>query len=433
MDVSLYISELLKKNGEITVPGLGFLVRARKSAYYNDAEGKFYPPYHQTLFDPQDIEDDTLPQYVADKKNISLASAKYFIEKYIESLRHDALVKQVEVADLGWFYMDQAVMSFKANDALTEDGGLYGYPQVEVHKHGQKTGKKNTHPPVYVTEDIPPITFSSKSTEDKSDNERFPSVLQLDRVHEHKVRRRYTILYTLLSVVIILALAFLTVYQFAPATYQKFLLWERQLRGLPAEDTVIRLNVKTIPIEKHIIDTAKTDSLKKTDSTAKVDSAAKQKLAEPITVNKPIAQPPTITPAATKPPPAKTTSAVTAKNGPVLDKHPIILIKRVIKPAKKDTTSKNGVVQQADENNVRSHYELIVGNSSTLAGAYATINRLRELGVSGASISIDMPGPENYITIGTYSTFAEAEKERLKLLKENKISNTSYTQTFKPQ
>jgi hypothetical protein len=433
MDVSLYISELLKKNGEITVPGLGFLVRARKSAYYNDAEGKFYPPYHQTLFDPQDIEDDTLPQYVADKKNISLASAKYFIEKYIESLRQDALVKQVEVADLGWFYMDQAVMSFKANDALTEDGGLYGYPQVEVHKHGQKTGKKNTHPPVYVTEDIPPITFSSKSTEDKSDNERFPSVLQLDRVHEHKVRRRYTILYTLLSVVIILALAFLTVYQFAPATYQKFLLWERQLRGLPAEDTVIRLNVKTIPIEKHIIDTAKTDSLKKTDSTAKVDSAAKQKLAEPITVNKPIAQPPTITPAATKPPPAKTTSAVTAKNGPVLDKHPIILIKRVIKPAKKDTTSKNGVVQQADENNVRSHYELIVGNSSTLAGAYATINRLRELGVSGASISIDMPGPENYITIGTYSTFAEAEKERLKLLKENKISNTSYTQTFKPQ
>jgi hypothetical protein len=433
MDVSLYISELLKKNGEITVPGLGFLVRARKSAYYNDAEGKFYPPYHQTLFDPQDIEDDTLPQYVADKKNISLASAKYFIEKYIESLRQDALVKQVEVADLGWFYMDQAVMSFKANDALTEDGGLYGYPQVEVHKHGQKTGKKNTHLPVYVTEDIPPITFSSKSTEDKSDNERFPSVLQLDRVHEHKVRRRYTILYTLLSVVIILALAFLTVYQFAPATYQKFLLWERQLRGLPAEDTVIRLNVKTIPIEKHIIDTAKTDSLKKTDSTAKVDSAAKQKLAEPITVNKPIAQPPTITPAATKPPPAKTTSAVTAKNGPVLDKHPIILIKRVIKPAKKDTTSKNGVVQQADENNVRSHYELIVGNSSTLAGAYATINRLRELGVSGASISIDMPGPENYITIGTYSTFAEAEKERLKLLKENKISNTSYTQTFKPQ
>jgi len=145
MDVSLYISELLKKNGEIIVPGLGFLVRARKSAYYNEAEGKFYPPYHQIQFDPQDIDDDTLPQYVADKKNISLASAKYFTEKYIETLRHDALVKQVEVADLGWFYMDQAVMGFKANDALIEDGGLYGYPQVEVHKHRQKNSKEK-HP-----------------------------------------------------------------------------------------------------------------------------------------------------------------------------------------------------------------------------------------------------------------------------------------------
>lgn len=431
MDVSLYISELLKKNGEIIVPGLGFLVRARKSAYYNDAEGKFYPPSHQIQFDPQDIDDDTLPQYVADKKNISLASAKYFTEKYIETLRHDALVKQVEVADLGWFYMDQAVMGFKANDALTEDGGLYGFPQVEVHKHRQKIVKKNTPQPVYVTEDMPPITFSSKSTDDRSDNERFPSVLQLDKVHEQEVRRRHTILYTLLSVIIIVAIAFLTVYQFAPATYQKFILWERQQRGLPTEDTVMHITVKTTPIEKHIIDTAKTDSLKKTDSTAKVDSAAKKRITEPAIGKKTSGQPLATTLPTTKPAPAKATAATT-ENEPALVRHPIILIKKVIKPAKKDTGAKNGVAQQTDDN-IRSHYEVIVGNSSTLAGANATINRLRELGVIGASISIDMPGPENYITIGTYSSFAEAEKERLKLLKENKISNTSYTQTFKPQ
>ena len=218
MDVSLYISDLLKQNGEITVPGLGFLVRARMSAYYNDAEGKFYPPYHQVQFDPQDIEDDALPQYIAERKNISLASAKYFTEKYIEDIKHEALVKEVSVADLGWFYMNQATMAFKPNNEFTEDASLFGLEPVEIRKQRKKPLAKARAPQPVVVEEIPNITFTSKVVEQETSDERFPSLLQLDKVHEQRVKRRYVILYTLITLVLVLGLAFLAVYQFAQMT-----------------------------------------------------------------------------------------------------------------------------------------------------------------------------------------------------------------------
>ncbi len=94
MDVSFYIGELLKQHGEISVPGLGYLVLARVSGYYNEAEGKFYPPHHLVQFDLQQIEDDdTLTQHIADVKNISLASSKYFTEKYINTIKEESLVR----------------------------------------------------------------------------------------------------------------------------------------------------------------------------------------------------------------------------------------------------------------------------------------------------------------------------------------------------
>ena len=72
MDISFYISELLELRGDINVPGLGYLVQGRISGYYNEAEGKFYPPHNEVQFEPALLDDDTtLAQYIADKKNIS--------------------------------------------------------------------------------------------------------------------------------------------------------------------------------------------------------------------------------------------------------------------------------------------------------------------------------------------------------------------------
>src|SRR6478609_4172165 len=105
MDVGFYVSELLELHNSVSVPGLGNLTRARISGYYNEAEETFYPPRYEVQFEPDlDSEDGKLINYIADKKNISIASAKYFIEKYIIHLKQEALAGEVLMGGIGYFY-----------------------------------------------------------------------------------------------------------------------------------------------------------------------------------------------------------------------------------------------------------------------------------------------------------------------------------------
>jgi len=136
MDVAYYLSELLGQLGEINVPGLGYFVQLRVDGYYNNEEGKFYPPGSKVDFDPQYLDDDILVQYIADKKKISLASSKYFTEKYITNLRNEAMTKDVPLADLGWMYFEGTKLRFKTSEVLEADPAFYGYPQIEINKLG---------------------------------------------------------------------------------------------------------------------------------------------------------------------------------------------------------------------------------------------------------------------------------------------------------
>jgi hypothetical protein len=105
MNLADYLSELLGMHDEVSVPGLGYFVRERITGYYNDSEAKFYPPHHRVKFVPELRENDTFTQYVADKKNISLASSKYFAEKFVAKLRDDASRGNYIFAGLGQFHM----------------------------------------------------------------------------------------------------------------------------------------------------------------------------------------------------------------------------------------------------------------------------------------------------------------------------------------
>jgi len=113
----------------------------------------FYPPHHQVHFDPQFIDDDVLTHYIAQKKNISLASSKYFTEKYINNLIQEALIKEVALADMGWLYFDQRIC-FKPVEAITNDPAFYGYPEIAISKLSSTSiydqlGAIEARPPAY--------------------------------------------------------------------------------------------------------------------------------------------------------------------------------------------------------------------------------------------------------------------------------------------
>jgi cell division protein FtsN len=136
MDVGYFISELLAQHGDVSVPGLGYFARTRINGHYNEKEGKLYPPTYSVQFDPQTIEDETLAQYIVDRKNISLASSKYFTEKFITNIKLQAQSAETALGDLGWFYTDDSQLYFRPNTSLSTDPDFFGYEPVRLHKLG---------------------------------------------------------------------------------------------------------------------------------------------------------------------------------------------------------------------------------------------------------------------------------------------------------
>ncbi len=138
MNLADYLSELLGQYEEVSVPGLGYFVREHVNGYYSDRDAKFYPPTHRIKFVQELRDDDVFAQYVADKKNISLASSKYFAEKFVGKLREEAALGRYEFSDVGYFQMGaDHQLVFKPQEKVTDDPAFYGFPQLSMYKLAQ--------------------------------------------------------------------------------------------------------------------------------------------------------------------------------------------------------------------------------------------------------------------------------------------------------
>jgi len=135
MDLAIYINELLGLQGEVNVPGIGVFSQKRVNGYYNEADGKFYPPHHEIVFDPEPTEDSGLADYISQKKNISPASAKYFIEKYAAGIQQEASSQSATITGLGILFYEYSTLTFKADkNAQANDPAFYGLAPVEPYK-----------------------------------------------------------------------------------------------------------------------------------------------------------------------------------------------------------------------------------------------------------------------------------------------------------
>lgn len=134
MNLADYLSELLGQYAEVSMPGLGYFSRERINGYYNEAEGKFYPPASKVKYVASSTTDEVLTQFVAAKKNISLATAKYFTEKFVGNLKEQAALGVYPFSDLGSFETDHDQLIFKPSDHLLNDYAFYGFGTIALPK-----------------------------------------------------------------------------------------------------------------------------------------------------------------------------------------------------------------------------------------------------------------------------------------------------------
>jgi len=133
MDLSVYITELLNEHGTISIPKIGVFKQVRMRGYYNADEGKLYPPYFQTDFKQQPVEDDSLLQYLTSRSKVSASSAKYFMDKYLQNILQQAEIGEVMLGKLGWLSKEDDTLSFRPATAGDTATAAFGFVPVSIN------------------------------------------------------------------------------------------------------------------------------------------------------------------------------------------------------------------------------------------------------------------------------------------------------------
>jgi DNA-binding transcriptional regulator of glucitol operon len=261
MDIANYLSELLGRHGKISVPDLGHFTQVRVNGYYNDAESQFYPPGYQIQFYPEPVEnDDTLVQYIAEKKNISLASSKYFTEKYITGLKQEVTTKEVAFANLGWFYTSEGQITFKPNEQRGDGADFYGYAPVAIKKLYQEP-EKPLPPPL-------PVSLSAQASTANQSEEYIAD-------EQEETKRSASVWVIALIIIVVIAAAVFGLYQYNPALFN----FDQQAAKPVTEQP------KTPPATK----TDSTDTDVNKTAPPHIDTVSKAISKADTTLNKPVA------------------------------------------------------------------------------------------------------------------------------------------------
>ncbi|GAB3903194.1 HU domain-containing protein [Mucilaginibacter boryungensis] len=391
MDIAYYISDLLGQQGELTVPNLGYFVQIRTAAYYDNHEKKFYPPHYSVQFDPQIIdEDDSLANYIASIKNISQASAKYFIEKYISNLKSQAMVENVAFAQLGSFSSDGLKLAFHSNPKL-DDPAFFGYKPLDAYRVGEAAAQKPVTRTDELTEKIEegPIapvieTHAPIITQPDTD---LPVETEVPAEEYYEDERRGMSVWLIILIaftVIVIALGAL--YKFRPDTFNKYV---------------------------SLLNKSNTTQAPKPVVTKKADNDTLQ-LKEPVIIDDSTAQADTSTASAKQPGVKKTETVTEVKKPAVVTQTPVANTPQATAPPVNTTVG--DVVPKGS-------WVIYSLTFPTRSQADKRIVELKSKGFTEARLLTDkvFRGGNYKVILGAFKTRAEAMDKRTELLGTNKL------------
>jgi cell division protein FtsN len=370
MDLAVYINELLGLQDEVNVPGIGHFAQVRINGYYSEKENKFYPPTHKINFDPEYQNDESLAKYISEKKNISLASSKYFIEKYVIGLKQQLATSKVEIAGLGQIYTSGSALGFSESvNSKENDPAFFGFKPVDIPA-AEKPAVSYAPPPVVEKEKVEEVVVPViENTNTELVNDRVPppppkpTVIEETEVpaepeyeYEEPVQKnRNTIWIALLLIAIIALLALMGLYKYKPDWFD---------RSKDKGQTFVAVDT-TQQADKKI---ANTDTTKKVATTQ--DSLA------------------------------KATALVTST---VVDTAAVL------------------------------HYEILGGAYSTEDQANSMVKKFESLGLRPRILK-HVKGNSYKITLGTYLNKEQAQKAQDSILVTTKLKGSDiYLQIFKPK
>lgn len=399
MDLALYITELLQQQEKLSIPGLGIFSQVRKDGSYHEKNNLFLPPHYETHFQEQFSDDDTLARYISSKKNISVASATYFVEKFANNIKLQSATAEVQLSQLGWMQLQNNKLSFRPNAAAnTYEQEYFGLPALSVNKiWEQLSGAQNIPQTV---EALPAVTMDATPEVPAPTPElaMFPEVLTLHKeapvtakpaktakVQQpaaEEITEEYTEPKTgfnpwvlVLVIITVAAIILLALYQYKPALFSR--------KGTPSAE--INDNAKAVvPVEAPVETTAA--------ATVKPDTVA----------------------------PVKDSTAVAAAIPAI---QPVTKQPTVKDSAMADVSAQTD--QPAAPADAASKYQIMAGAFGNLKMAKQQIANYRKQGLV-AWVFENRPGRWVKLTQGTFTTYAAAATKLHELQTANKAIKGAY-------
>lgn len=390
MDLAVYIGELLRQYGALNVPGLGTFSQVRRDGYFNDNTGIYYPPRYETGFTEQTDDDNTLAQYISSKKNISINSARYFIHKYVSSLRLQAAGQETAMDHLGWIRLDAgSAPAFRPNaGADTYEQEFYGLPPVRADKIwnqlsasrkqvrpaavaavAESPAEPPVHEPAPELSIFPEVLNLKQETAAPVKNQPADAVYTEEDADDIVTKKTVNLWLILLIIITAAALALLGIYRYKPALFNR-------LTNRPGNITNQAKSMKhraAAPVSPaKLPDTMSKALAARADSTKKTTDTAVTKM------------------------PAPQTAAPVAANTPAAAAAP-------------------GTQQ----------FEIMGGAFATTHEADKAIANYKSLGIQ-ARVLESAPGRSIKLTVGSYNTYDEAKAQLQRLLAAKKIIKDAY-------
>jgi len=226
MDIPAFISDLLAQQGVLIVPGLGTFTRVRIEGYYNKDQQQFCPPTQQIQFKGEHGDDNILADRIASERQISIASAKYFIEKFVSAVLEQAGVGSAPFGNLGTFNTRRGNLVFTANELNETDEAFYGLAPVKLKRNN--SFKKDVAPPPRLVElPVPapepvPAPIPEVVEEVPEPEEVEPAVEEEEYVEEEETGSRGVNIWLILALIIVLiGVGIIALFEYKPALFNR--------------------------------------------------------------------------------------------------------------------------------------------------------------------------------------------------------------------
>ncbi|KQR71457.1 SPOR domain-containing protein [Pedobacter sp. Leaf176] len=132
MDILLYLSELLKQRNSIGLIGLGTFFKKKFAGRYDKEKQSFLPPGYSLQFTTEVKDEELLPNYIAESRNISKDGAAYYISRFVEETHKKLEIEhEAELENIGrLFYTEHEGLSFEPSKNINYGSEFFGLPAI---------------------------------------------------------------------------------------------------------------------------------------------------------------------------------------------------------------------------------------------------------------------------------------------------------------